>query len=767
MKTFDDFNKMFSNDQKSKVSDVASNIYAFFETKEVDVHLKKYIKDMKLKTKKSSVQIQTDLAMHLLHMLTYSAVELKNVPLLDVIYTTYIQMPGVALNYPISSKKHSTKTPKSKSVTKKAPYVANRISARKHRMDIMNKMNSLRHRLLVGGGELILQGARVVDTTAKDYRAQALERTIDGLPDEVEIIRGGSSMVVNKRNLEHGDIVKELQAGKVVARSSDRLTMASCGGGGRVVKRGSCDDSDVIQYSKENNIDPMLALALSDNDPEFRKAACDLVKETLLLRLRNELKKGKLAENELVLEEKTIEGELSIIQQQMANKREALKVIGELIKSRNLTYAEVFQCGLDAIVDASYYAALTKGGIVLSGGLLQYFTQTTITYYTALKENSDTIKEGEEVAVKVVNVLDRAGGGLLWGFSKILDGAKYVYTGEILNAFDHVEQYATGWSESNTPYAEAPTRERPSFGPNEGSIIPDAVDNPVPTFDLSSIQKMIEHVYMNGIELSMETKKQIVTELISWPAIVFYFAFVYHLYKNIQREGKHKKVLQINASQGAAAAQIIGNLIVEEDEAAAEASANMRRGLIDVGAAIATGGASSMVGLLRSKDKKERRERRVVIESPLGGGAISETVLNKKKGISTPQPITLELLQLLPPIQISENSIIPPPPPLPILSVQPSVNKINSLSSSFSSSFPSSSLSSASLPSYNPSSISPFSIAPIPEVPNRSPSSISSNIFSAPFPDSSISSASNKSSRKSNKSSKSKKSSKRSKSSKL
>ena len=749
MKTFDDFNKMFSNTEKSKISDVASSIYAFFETKKVDIHLKKYIKDMKSKTKKSSIQIQSDLAMHLLHMLTYSAVQLKNVPLLDVIYTTYIQMPGVALNYPISPKKRDTKSPKPRNVSKKTRNAAKRLSARKQRM---NEMNSLRNKLF-GGGKLVLQGARVVDTTAKSYRAEALEGNIDELPDEVEIIRGGSFMKVDKNDLEHGDIVRELQAARVVARSSDRLTAVSCGGGGSVVKRDSCDDRNVIEYSKENNIDPMLALALTDNDPEFRKAAIDLVKETLLLRLRNDLKKGKIAENELELQQKVIEGELSIIGQQLENKREAVKVVGDLIRTRNLTYAEVFQCGLDAIVDASYYAALTKGGIVLGESLLHYFTQTTITYYTALKENSDTVKEGEEVVVKVVNIFDKAGGGLLWGFSKILDGAKYVYTGEILNAFDHVEQYATGWSESNIPYAEAPTREPPLFGPNEGSIIPDAVDNPVPTFDLSLIKKMIEHVYMNGIELSMETKQQIIRELISWPAIVFYFAFVYHLYKNIQREGKHKKVLRINASQGAAAAQIIGNIIVEEDEVAAEASANMRRDFINVGAAIATGGASSVVGLLRPREKKEKKERKVVIESPLGGGAISQSVLHIKKRIPPPPPINLELLQLLPPIQASENiaPIPPPPPPPPMVVLQQEIPRVSPFSSSFSSSLSSSS------DDESPMSIQEMSIAPIPEITMNRPTSISSNILAAPLPMSTSSSrssskkSSKKSSRKSSK----------------
>lgn len=744
MKTFDDFNKMFSNTEKSKVSDTASSIYAFFETKKVDIHLKKYIKDMKSKTKKSSIQIQSDLAMHLLQILTYSAVQLKNVPLLDVIYTTYIQMPGVALNYPISSKIRHTKSPKSRNVSKKTRNAANRLSARKRRMD---KMNSLRNKVF-GGGKLVLQGARVVDTTAKDYRAEALERNIDELPSEVEIIRGGSSMTVSRGNLEHGDIVKELQAARVVARSSDRLTAVSCGGGGSLVKRDSCDDRNVIEYSKENNIDPMLALALSDNDPEFRKAAIDLVKETLLLRLRNELKKGKIAENELKLEEKVIDGQLSIIEKQIENKTEALKVVGDLIKSRNLTYSEVFQCGLDAIVDASYYAALTKGGIVLGGGLVNYFTQTTMHYYTSLKNNSDTVKEGEEVVVKIVEGLDTAGGGLLWALSQVLDGAKYVYTGEILNMFDHVEQYATGWTETNTPYAEAPTQEPPLFGPNEGSIIPDVVDNPPPTFtfSLSSIQKMIEDVYMNGIELSMETKQQIVTELISWPAIVFYFAFIYHLYKNIQREGKHKKVMQINASQGAAAAELINHNMIVEEEAAAEASANLRRDLIDIGAAIATGGASSMVGLLRPREKKEKKERKVVIESPLGGGAISQPVLHIKKRIPPPPPINLELLKLLPPIQASDNIAPmppPPPPPPPMVVLQEEIPRVSPFSSSFSSSLSSSS------DDESPMSIQQMNIAPMPEIPMNRPTSISSNILAEPLPMSR--SSSKKSSRKSSK----------------
>lgn len=722
--TFKEFNKMLPDDKKSKMNDVISKITDFFESDKAQSHIKKYVKNQQIKTGKSSIEVQSNLAMHLLQMLSFSAVQLKNVPLLDVVYTSYLQFPGLVFDFPNSVKKSN----KSRSLSR----ILKKSIKNNHSKKTLRSVTRLLTRPVrnFGGSKLKIQQGVVVDSSLSGYRMEALEEDIDILPEFVEIIRGNEQGTVNKRSLKHGDKIVELIAAKVSARASDRLSMVSCGGGGRVVKYdegASCQDQAVIQYSKENDIDPMMALALTDGDPEFCHAVKDLIKQAVMKKIKNEVKRGEIEEKNLELHEKELDAQLSIIGKQTENKLEALKVIGEVIKSRNLTFSEVFQCGLDAVFDATMCAAITKAGIMLKNELVNYFTKSTIEYYESMKNNSDTVKEGEEFVKKTVGVLDQAGGGVFWMFSKVLDGAEYVYSGDILNVFSDVERVGNSWMQSDTSYTEGVPQPENLFPGNQGRIVPDQVDIPPTfTFDLSIFQRMIDKIYANGINLSQEMKEQIVIELSSWPAIVFYFAFLYHLYKNIQRERNHKKVLQVTASQGAAAGSIIGNLIAEEAEVAAESRQNM----IDTGVSILTGGVSTIGNALRKK--KDKKERKVIIESPHGGGAISKPVRLIKQKLLPEAPINLEqIIPFLPPIQPIVDVANPPPPPVSRISPI-SLNSLSSVSSSLSSS----------------NSVMSASPAPMPPIPMQAPNNDNIPAFSH-------SSTSSKRSRKSNKSRKS------------
>ena len=659
------------------MSEYTNEVHLLFKSDDFKNMLNKFAENNKLSIESAS----NLLISYLLGTLVKVAEETKNIGLLDIIYLIYVDYSKYKFikkygNYSSKPKKKPSKSASHKpntSHTKFANKSKNRITlpAQHMRRNVIKMLKKPPRRMRGGARKLVIRGGTVVEIDDSEEgafeifvpTAESLRRTGVAETNE-EILREGRHMKVGILSLQSGDIVLSQISSHSDMKVSTQLA-APCNLGSFGPTSFGC--------SKIVEIDPVLEVALkeAESDPEMKYLVKDLLKQTL----RNKAKAAAIENQQLELFKQEMQDVASLKQKKIINERKAQEIVKDVLENRGLTCSEIGQCTSGAFLEGTKYAVLVKLGIHLLNSGIEKVQETITSSLDKMSNSSDTLIEGAKAVKRTVSTLDWIGGKVFGGVNVVFDTVSQAsescgYKGPILrngkieyacldsapqqqiapsglrghasDAAIQTELLAQAAAEAAAEAARSQLQaEIQAFEDNYGIC-----DSSTKLLDLGDMCPRIAYINDSAFKEWIENMRenfeaQMMCELTSWPAYVFYIMFIYSLFHNIKEARAEKNRLRIHTAHGAIAHQTEVIREVKLDQNKKAESHETRSLLVRTGLAIATGGVSE---LIRQRSPKKTSEKSSsAIEFP-----------ESSEGVSGP------VKQIANQIEASKSSVIPP-----------------------------------------------------------------------------------------------------------
>jgi hypothetical protein len=657
------FTGKIDNDLAKRMNEYINEVNLLFQSKKFENMLKDFAKKNKL-----SIEAASNLLIsYLLTTLVKVAKETKNIGLLDVIYLIYVDFSKQKF-----LKKYGTATTE----LKKSTTYTHRKSVSKSpkartpsRKPMIHMFTRIPQRQYGGGRKLVIREGIVTEIDDSEEQAfeiivptsETLRRT--GVEESIiEIIREGKHMKIGILSLNAGDIILSQLKNRSEMVVSAQLA-EPCAGGARST---GCSDRII---SKIGETDPILAVALgaAQSDPEMKDLVNDILKQTL----RNKAKAAQIEANELKEYEKELKAMSMYKKKKSENAIIAEEVVKDVLKNRGLTCGEVGHCVSGALLEGTKWAILVKFSSHILNSGVENVQRTISESLDKMSNSSDTLNEGAKAVKHTVSTLDWVGGKFFGGVNTVFDTVNWAstscgYKGPVLR--NGQIEYVCLDSEPPTEVPRSALRGRATDAAIQAELIAQAAidaaaaqlqgerqayednygtcDSSSELFDLGDMCPRMSFINDSGVEawlshMRQQISEQMMVELTSWPAYIFYILFIYTLFHNIKEARAEKNRLRIHAAHGATAHQteVVRDIKLDQNrriDAQATRSLLVRSGL-----AIATGGVSE---LLRPRSPSKSSSAIEIPESRLGG-AISgpvRKIARQIKSSETPINIAIE-----------------------------------------------------------------------------------------------------------------------------